>query len=132
MASKKRDYDVGYGKPPTASRFKKGQSGNPKGKRKGARQLDFIELLKRSMDKKVRVRVGDDLIYLSKLEAGAEQIANKIASGDIRTIRMIMPLLDKIDSLNKVVNDRDTAGEVSDAKRRLAEILGLDPADYEK
>jgi hypothetical protein len=132
MASKKRDYDVGYGKPPTASRFKKGQSGNPKEKRKGARQLDFIELLKRSMDKKVRVRVGDDVIYLSKLEAGAEQIANKIASGDIRTIRMIMPLFDKIDSLNKAVNDRNTAAGVSDAKRRLAEMLGLDPADYEK
>lgn len=79
------------------------------------------------MDKKVKVRIGDDVIYLSKIEAGAEQIANKIAGGDIRTIRMIMPLLDKIDSLNKLINDRNDAAGVSDAKRRLAAMLGLDP-----
>ena len=28
-----RDYEVGYGKPPVHSRFKAGQSGNPKGRR---------------------------------------------------------------------------------------------------
>ena len=27
-----RGYEVGYGKPPKATRFKKGQSGNPKGR----------------------------------------------------------------------------------------------------
>lgn len=30
-------YDVGYGKPPTKTRFRPGQSGNPKGKPKGAK-----------------------------------------------------------------------------------------------
>lgn len=37
MSKKSRgdgDYDVGYGKPPVKSRFKKGQSGNPAGRRK--------------------------------------------------------------------------------------------------
>lgn len=31
----KKDYEVGYGKPPKNTRFKAGQSGNPKGRPKG-------------------------------------------------------------------------------------------------
>lgn len=30
-------YDVGYGKPPAEHRFRKGQSGNPKGRQKGSK-----------------------------------------------------------------------------------------------
>lgn len=33
-AKKKPDYDVGYGKPPKSTRFKKGKSGNPRGRPK--------------------------------------------------------------------------------------------------
>ena len=31
MSENKRDYEVGRGKPPVHTRFKKGQSGNPRG-----------------------------------------------------------------------------------------------------
>ena len=34
MTEKKRDYEVGHGKPPVGTRFKKGQSGNPGGRAK--------------------------------------------------------------------------------------------------
>jgi hypothetical protein len=33
MSENKRDYAVGRGKPPVNTRFKKGQSGNPRGPR---------------------------------------------------------------------------------------------------
>ena len=36
------DDDVGYGKPPRSRRFKPGQSGNPKGRPKGAKNRDTI------------------------------------------------------------------------------------------
>ncbi|MGJ3627161.1 DUF5681 domain-containing protein [Sphingomonas sp. MMS24-JH45] len=32
-------YEVGYGKPPIHARFQKGQSGNPKGRKKGSKNL---------------------------------------------------------------------------------------------
>ena len=37
--SKKQDYEIGYSKPPKATQFKKGQSGNTKGRPKGSNNL---------------------------------------------------------------------------------------------
>lgn len=117
------DYKVGYRKPPKHNQFKKGKSGNPRGRRKAPRSLDFPALLKKSMTKKVRVRVDGDVAYFSKLEAAAEQLANKLASGDLRTIKMVLPILAKLDELDGY--ERDAEGR-SEAHRKLAEMLGLD------
>ena len=42
-----RDYEVGYGKPPKNTRFKPGQSGNPRGRPKGSKNFatDLAEVL---------------------------------------------------------------------------------------
>jgi len=46
-----KDYEVGYGRPPKHTRFRKGQSGNPKGPRKGSRALktDLDEALRATL-----------------------------------------------------------------------------------
>ena len=40
MAEDKSTYEVGYGRPPKKTRFKPGQSGNPKGRPSGTRNLE--------------------------------------------------------------------------------------------
>ena len=37
-----RDYQVGYGKPPRHTRFKRGQSGNPRGRPREAKNLPTL------------------------------------------------------------------------------------------
>jgi hypothetical protein len=118
------DYKIGYGKPPKHTQFKKGRSGNPKGRSKAPKYVDFLQLLKEALNKRVRVRIDGDIDYLTKLKAGAEQIANKYASGDLPTIKMVVPLLDK---LERAPADKYAEVDVSDAKNRLREMLGLPP-----
>ena len=42
MSNSKEPYDVGYGKPPTATRYRKGQLGNPRGRPKGTKNFEKL------------------------------------------------------------------------------------------
>jgi hypothetical protein len=53
-ASETDGYRIGYGKPPTHSRFRPGQSGNPAGRRKGVRNL--MTDVKRTLSTLIKVR----------------------------------------------------------------------------
>lgn len=50
------EYEVGYRKPPRHTRFRKGQSGNPKGRPKGAKNLKTE--LEEELQEKIVVREG--------------------------------------------------------------------------
>jgi hypothetical protein len=49
-------YEVGYGRPPKHTRFRKGQSGNPKGRPKGAKAFNTI--VRETLTTKLRVRTA--------------------------------------------------------------------------
>ena len=53
--AKKPKYEVGYGKPPEDTRFEKGQSGNPRGRPKGAKS--WKALLDEVLDEKIAINV---------------------------------------------------------------------------
>ena len=52
-ASKTSSYKVGYGRPPQATQFKPGQSGNPRGRPKGSRSVGSV--LNELMTQKISV-----------------------------------------------------------------------------
>ncbi len=90
-----RDYDVGYGKPPEHSRFKKGQSGNPRGRAKGSKNLATV--LSETLDETVTVTENGRRRKISKREALAKQLVNRAAQGDAKTIQICLRLLGQID-----------------------------------
>lgn len=81
---------VGYCRPPEATRFKKGQSGNPKGRPKGS--LNVTTLFTKTLREKVVINENGQRKTVTKLEAALKQLANKAAGGDIRAFRLVLDL----------------------------------------
>lgn len=84
------DAAVGYGRPPRHSQFKPGQSGNPKGRPRGARGA--TSLIAKTLGERIAVRENGRTRKISKLEASLTQLANKAAGGDIRAILAVVAL----------------------------------------
>jgi Family of unknown function (DUF5681) len=86
-------YDVGYGRPPKHTRYRKGQTGNPTGiNRKSAAvtSADLQELLDRALNKKVRQ--GDRTRHMTRAAAGIEHLVAQFAAGDRHARRDVFAL----------------------------------------
>jgi uncharacterized protein DUF5681 len=86
-------YEVGYGKPPAATRFKPGRSGNPKGRPKGSR--NFEHDLKDELGEKVLVREGQRELRISKQRAMIKSLAAKALRGDVGAIKALVDLTER-------------------------------------
>jgi hypothetical protein len=91
MADKKDDYEVGYGKPPQNTRFKKGQSGNPRGRAPGAK--DLKTLLIDTLNEPVVVTENGGRRTISKRQAIVKQLVNQSAKGDWRAVKLLVDML---------------------------------------
>ncbi len=86
-----RDYDVGYGKPPKSTRWKKRQSGNPSGRAKGSRGIKtdlHAELVSR-MD----IKMNGQRVSGTKQQLMLKTLSTRAAAGDVRSIKMLIDLV---------------------------------------
>src|SRR6516164_8820512 len=89
ISENKRDYEVGRGKPPVHTRFKKGQSGNPR----GPRPKNLPALLVEALNEKVVVTIDGECCEITKREAVAKQLVNKSTGADLRATKMLIDTL---------------------------------------
>jgi hypothetical protein len=113
--SSAEDYDVGYAKPPEKFRFKKGQSGNPKGRPKKSRNLNT--LLDDELNSTLSVREGDRERRLSKREAIIKRMVQGALGGDIRQLQF---LFRHLESRNDPEPFRVTAEDEAELNAMLA------------
>src|SRR6516225_5544533 len=87
LSDNTRDYDIGYGKPPRHSRFQKGQSGNPRGRPSGSKNLST--LLSEALNEPVIVTENGKRRKISKRQAVITQLVNQSAKGDWRAAKIL-------------------------------------------
>ena len=80
-------YKVGYRHPPLGTRFRPGTSGNPRGRPKGARKLAA------ALAERVVVAENGWRKRITKLEAAVKQLVNRGASGEARSLSLLLALI---------------------------------------
>ncbi len=115
----KPDYDVGFGKPPKGSRFKKGQSGNPKGRPRGKKNASTVIL--RALEAKVVINENGRRREITKFEAAITQLANKAAVGDLRALNLATQLMRLAEE--RVQEESVTTTPLKDVDQRVLQGL---------
>jgi uncharacterized protein DUF5681 len=91
IVSKVRTYQIGYAKPPSATRFRKGESGNPAGRPRSSKNLSTI--LEEELEQRVIIRENGKQKIVTKRRASLKQFINKALAGDPRTLQLLLNYL---------------------------------------
>lgn len=112
-------YEVGYKKPPTRAQFQTGQSGNPKGRPRGAKNFDTA--LSKELSSQVEIHEQGRRRKISKREAIAKQLVTKAASGDAKFVPMVLAEARRMEE--KQENGTATAITMSPEDDRVADSI---------
>src|SRR5580658_695394 len=114
VARKRRalpDQGVGYGRPPVATQFKKGKSGNPRGRPKGSRSVGAV--LQEILGQRIAVTENGKTRRLPALEVMLRRLANDAMRSEPVALKLMLSLFDRY-------------GESPEAGIRLDEVLAED------
>lgn len=92
---KRAAYDVGYGKPPEHTRWKPKQSGNLRGRPKGA--TSNKKRSKRMLEALNQVRVGDEVRTITTHDLALERVREGVRKADSRAINQALALARELD-----------------------------------
>jgi hypothetical protein len=123
------EYEVGFGRPPERTRFKKGQSGNPKGRPKGT--LNLATVIERALKEKVVINENGQRKTITKMAAAMKQLVNQSASGNLAAIKFLSVLIRYGEEAPTEMTAPD--GGIGDNDRKIMEgilrRLGVNPKE---
>jgi Family of unknown function (DUF5681) len=105
---------VGYGKPPHHTRFKPGQSGNPRGRPSGSKNLKT--LLGDALNEPVVIADNGGRRRVSKREAIVTQLVNRSATADWRAVKILLDILRDLEGQTDPASSEASAFTAADEK----------------
>lgn len=94
LERKFEDYEVGYGRPPSDTQFKKGQSGNPKGKPRAVKNLG--DVIAKEVLQFINVREGEKISKCTKLNVLIKRTVERGLKGDLRATKYLFDTMEKL------------------------------------
>ena len=91
----KKEYEVGYKRPPREHQFKPGQSGNPKGRPK--KNKSFSEDIKDEMKELIQIQEQGKLKKITKQTALVKRVVTDALSGKTSAIKLLFQILSSKD-----------------------------------
>ena len=83
-------YEIGYKRPPLNGQFKKGSSGNPKGRPTGSKNLPT--LLDEELAEKIVITENGKKKTITRQKAIIKRIVNAAMQGDLKAMRLLIEL----------------------------------------
>jgi hypothetical protein len=105
------DYEVGYGKPPAERRFKKGVSGNPRGRPRGSKNIGL--LLEEELSNKILINENGKRTTITKRQGIVKQMVNRAVGGNDRAVRLILERTSEIEKNEARFRGHDGSERVS-------------------
>ena len=127
----KGGYEVGYGKPPIQTQVKKGQSGNPSGKSKGAQNL--VSLIQTIGAEPIIVSEAGEKKQILKNEAVAKAVYAKAMKGDVAAARLLVAMseADGVAHKSTLSGFKVTQADIDTLKRHADWVKLLEEAEAE-
>lgn len=119
------DYEVGYGRPPKKHQFKAGQSGNPAGRKRGARGVKAQ--LREQLNELVEITQNGRALKVPMKTVVLKSLIARAAKGDWRAADRVVQYMIQVEGLE---DERDRVQRLSAADEQiLKRLLGEEPID---
>jgi hypothetical protein len=116
-----RAYAVGYGRPPIESRFQPGASGNPRGRRKGRKNLKT--LIRKALTANISIQEGTKTRRVSKIEGVVLRQLQSALKGDDRSAMAVIKMAMQMGLLEEPASNAAEDTALSGADERILDEL---------